>query len=304
MTRTVPSPYALRQIGDHAKLRAAEIAERHRDRRGHVAGCFCARTFGAHASARTRRRGSQCDAAHRQDAGSLQMARSPRVARSRRCDGGAARGPRRRGFVADGCDVELERAAAFGAHRRERVVERRAQRLPSHRLDQELHPVALLVLVVAARVKHANHRLGDVQHLLDRQEIEQHRRRRGHGRRCRRRCRRGNRARRPRITRAPADVVDGQLDVIVRAAFERDLELARQRRAERMPQQEPRQRLGVRRDVERLVGGDAGELAGGDVADRIAARFARGQARPRRAGASPARRRAASRSGTARSAGS
>ena len=45
-----------------------------------------------------------------------------------------------------------------------------------------------------------------------------------------------------------------------------------------MPQQEPRQRLGVRRDVERLVGGHAGELAGGDVADRVAARLARRQA--------------------------
>ena len=42
-----------------------------------------------------------------------------------------------------------------------------------------------------------------------------------------------------------------------------------------MAQQIPRQRLGVRRDVEPLVGGDAGVRARGDVPHRVAARLAR-----------------------------
>ena len=42
-----------------------------------------------------------------------------------------------------------------------------------------------------------------------------------------------------------------------------------------MPQQESRQRLGIRRDIERLVGGNARILAGRDIAHRIAARFPR-----------------------------
>ena len=50
---------------------------------------------------------------------------------------------------------------------------------------------------------------------------------------------------------AEAEVVDRGRDVIVRAALEGDLELARQRGAEPMTQQIPRQRFGVRRDVER-----------------------------------------------------
>ena len=73
-----------------------------------------------------------------------------------------------------------------------------------------------------------------------------------------------------------AEIVDRDRDVIFAASFERDLELARQRRAEAMTQQEPRQRLGVRRDVEQFVGRRSGVRACGDVADRVAARFAGG----------------------------
>ena len=73
--------------------------------------------------------------------------------------------------------------------------------------------------------------------------------------------------------RAETEIVDGGHHVIVTAAFERDLELARQRRAQGMTQQESGQRLGIRRDVEAFVGRDAGEGAGGDVAYRVTARF-------------------------------
>ena len=78
--------------------------------------------------------------------------------------------------------------------------------------------------------------------------------------------------------RTEAEIVDGGAHVVADAAFERDLELARQRRAERMAEQISRQRFRVRRHVEALVGGDAGKRTGGDVADRIAARFARREA--------------------------
>src|SRR5262245_24133376 len=80
-------------------------------------------------------------------------------------------------------------------------------------------------------------------------------------------------------TGAPSDVVDGRERMVLAAPFERDLELARERRAQRMPQQEAREGLGVGGDVEHLVRSDAGIRAGGDVAHRVAARFARRKAR-------------------------
>ena len=64
--------------------------------------------------------------------------------------------------------------AAFGLHLGERTLELRAPLVPAERLHQELHPVLVLVLVVAEAVEHAHDRLGDVQHLLDRQELVQH----------------------------------------------------------------------------------------------------------------------------------
>ena len=62
--------------------------------------------------------------------------------------------------------------------------------------------------------------------------------------------------------RAIAEIVHAEQRVIfVGAAFERDLEFARQRRAERMAQQIARHRFGVGRDVEELGRRHAG-LAG------------------------------------------
>ena len=45
--------------------------------------------------------------------------------------------------------------------------------LPPDRLDQELHPVLVLVLIVAEPVVDADDGLGDVEHLADRQEVEE-----------------------------------------------------------------------------------------------------------------------------------
>jgi hypothetical protein len=67
--------------------------------------------------------------------------------------------------------------------------------------------------------------------------------------------------------------------MILRAAFERDLEFARQRRAERMPKQVSRERLCIGRHIEQFVTRHAGIRARHDVPDRVAAGFARGQTR-------------------------
>jgi hypothetical protein len=70
------------------------------------------------------------------------------------------------------------------------------------------------------------------------------------------------------VARKP-EIVDARPWCGRRGSLESDLELARQLRAERMPQQVARQRFGVRRDVEQLVVGDTGKRARGDVAHRV-----------------------------------
>ena len=62
---------------------------------------------------------------------------------------------------------------------------------------------------------------------------------------------------------------------LVLAAGERDLELAAEVHRVRVAEQVERDGLGVGRDVERFGVADAGQRAGGDVADAVAARFAR-----------------------------
>src|SRR5262249_16409596 len=80
--------------------------------------------------------------------------------------------------------------------------------------------------------------------------------------------------------REQADVVERGADAVVAAAAaEGDLELAREGRAERSAQKVPGDGFGVRRAVERLQRGCARVRAGGDVADGVAARLARGESR-------------------------
>ena len=147
--------------------------------------------------------------------------------------------------------------AALGAHVGQSSASNSARQASQPRvLDQELHPVALLVLVVAEAVEDAQHRLGHVEDLARGQELEEQPGRRAQDRRAAAggdpeaaragAVRRGRRARKPRSLMAVERVVLG-------AALEGDLELARQRRAQRMAQQVARQRLGVGRDVEHLV---------------------------------------------------
>ena len=134
------------------------------------------------------------------------------------------------------------------------------------------------MLVVTQPLEHAQHRLGDAQDFGSGQELVQQT---GRGRHDRGAAAGGDpeaaAAVRPDHRPEP-EVVDAGGDVIRGAAFERDLELARQRRAERMAEQETGERLGVGRDIEALVGGDARVRAGRDVANRVAARLPRGHA--------------------------
>ncbi len=159
--------------------------------------------------------------------------------------------------------------------------------VPPERLDHELHPVALLVLVVAEPVEHAQDGFGHAEQVRGRDEFVQDTGRLAHD---------GGAAARhdPEAPRSAgtqlgeeSEVVDRRRDVILRAPFEGDLELARQRGAEPMTQEEPRQRFGVWRDVEPLGGRDARVRARGDVAHGIAARLAR---REPRLGEAPHRR--------------
>jgi len=137
------------------------------------------------------------------------------------------------------------------------------------------------VLVVAKPVKHAHDGFRRREHVGDRQELVQRRGRPAH----RRGAAAGGHSEATHLSavlfpddRAPADVVNRRERVVLGATLEGDLELARQRCAELVPQEVARQRLGVRRDVEQLVGGNPRPRAGGDVAHRIAAGFTRRQA--------------------------
>ena len=70
---------------------------------------------------------------------------------------------------------------------------------------------------------------------------------------------------------AQADVVHLDGGAIVRRAGDGDLELARQEREFRMEGRPLADDLAVDARILDLVGGDAGELIGGDVADAVAA---------------------------------
>ena len=74
--------------------------------------------------------------------------------------------------------------------------------------------------------------------------------------------------------RVPTDVVDRREGVVHASAGEGDLELPWKRGAERVPQQEPGERLRVRRRIEQLVLRDAGSRARSDVPLGIDARLA------------------------------
>ena len=187
--------------------------------------------------------------------------------------------PRGRRFDGRILGIERQRRAALRPELRELLAILGEKAVPSELLDEELQAIRLLVLVVAELVEDANHRLGHVEDLRRGQEVVHRLRGLHHDRR----------AAADDDAEAALAVLDGraiaeivhaeQRVVFVGAAFERDLEFARQRRAERMPQQVARHRLRVRRDVEELGRRHAGLRAAGDVAHRVAARLARRQPR-------------------------
>lgn len=81
---------------------------------------------------------------------------------------------------------------------------------------------------------------------------------------------------RPAHAGLETDVVNRGERVVLGAPFEGDLELARQRRRQGVPQEVPGQRIGERGDVKELALGHTGVRAAGDVAHRVPAGFARG----------------------------
>jgi len=66
--------------------------------------------------------------------------------------------------------------------------------------------------------------------------------------------------------------MDGNRNVVLGASLEGDLELARERVSERVPQKVARERLRVGSRVEDLAGGDSPERAGDDVSNRVPSR--------------------------------
>src|SRR5262249_19650869 len=112
--------------------------------------------------------------------------------------------------------------------------------LPAELLDQEFHPVSLLVLAIPELVEHAKDGLGDVEDLAGRQEIEEDSPR---GAEDRRSASGGDAkaqlvwtAGRPHA-RAKAEVIDRGDLMVLRAALEGDLEFPGQRRAQGVAQQ-------------------------------------------------------------------
>src|SRR4029079_5580767 len=83
--------------------------------------------------------------------------------------------PRLDGRFLDGRRLRIERQPrnAGGADAGEIALECGAKALQSERLHQELHAVALLVLVVAEAMEHAHDRFGNREHLTRRDELEQ-----------------------------------------------------------------------------------------------------------------------------------
>src|SRR5262249_25221646 len=141
----------------------------------------------------------------------------------------------------------------------------------------ELHPVPLLVLVVAEALEDAQDRLRDRENLVRGQEREELAPAAGQDRGAApdRDLEAAARASvRALDTGAEADVVDGGLRGVLGAALEGDLELAGQRGREGMAEEKARERLGVGRHVERLLGGNSGPRAGRDVAHGVAAGLA------------------------------
>ncbi len=171
---------------------------------------------------------------------------------------------------------DRQRTAALGAHRRQVLVVLLDERGRAELLDHPLDPRLVLVLAVAEPVEGPHHRLRDLQHLGDRQELVHQDA--------------GLAQRRQTAAhvdleavvavgvdrRQEAEVVDLRLDVVeAAAAAEGDLELARQRRRVRAAQQVPRDRSAYGETSNSSCVGDAGERAAGDVADRVAAGLAR-----------------------------
>ncbi len=161
------------------------------------------------------------------------------------------------------------------------MVHFRLPALPPELPDQKLHSIALFVLAVPEAMKDAEDGFGGVDDLS-----------RGHERKeqvaglARNRGSSSDSELEAPLAAAvavedlgaPPQVVDRRERVVFEATFKGDLEFARERRAQGVPQQVTGQRFRIGRHVEDLVRRHARVGAAGDVAHRVSTGFAGGQA--------------------------
>ena len=141
-------------------------------------------------------------------------------------------------------------------------------------LDDEFHPRLVAVLPVAQVVEDLDHGVAGGQQVLHWHELVQEERDAGRGAQpaARRHAEADGTVR--IFCRQEAEIVNGRHGAVVPAPGEGDLELARQALVERVAQEMCGDRLGIGGHVEDLALADAGQVAGGDVADGVAAGLA------------------------------
>ena len=146
--------------------------------------------------------------------------------------GCGGQGTRTHGRFLHGSAVGVEgQARPRRAHLGEVALELGLPRVPAHLADQELHAVALLVLVVAEAGEDLDHRLPHVEDVARGQEIEEDRARPGQdggAATCGETEAAHGTATLLAHERAEAEVVDRGEDVLLRATLERYLELTGQ----------------------------------------------------------------------------
>ena len=238
-----------RDLGERVHLVRRDVAYRQQDVRGAVAGLRLLQ--------RVR------PAPHLE---ALALLRRPAVARRVRAASGR--------FL-EQCEVGLAVLPGVrGGQRRQLRFVESAELVDAEFRDEELDARLVLVAALAEPVPDADHGFDGAQLLAHRNEVDEHVG--DAGRSAEAAADADAEALLPALFDGhQADVMDRDQAAVFLAGGVRDLELARQLLVDGVPQEVAQRRLGVRRDVEHAVIGDAGERVGGDVADGVAAGLAR-----------------------------
>ena len=182
-----------RQIAEDPHLLAREIAQRNRGGDEEIPALLLLAHVGAQPMrvVAVHRRQHRADLRHDAGPGHLRAGRArDGLENRRRLDAP----PGGRLFDRRPLRVERQRAPPSARNSASALLVFGEEPIPAERLDQELQPVRLLVLVVAELVEHADDRFGDVEHLRRRQEVVHRRGRLHHDRRAAADRRRGSRA--------------------------------------------------------------------------------------------------------------